>query len=258
VDRTKADAVQRAAQALNAANVAVYPVDARGLMVAGTAEATSPQVVMEELAGLTGGRAFLNANDIAGSVRRAIQDTAVTYVLGFYTDESDMDGRYHELRVQAPGRNGVEVRSRKGYFASDKGGVKEAEIKENLGQAMWGPLQASGIEMAVHVDRGKDEMKLELLISARELTLVQREDRYQGRLLVSVVQLDAKGKVLDQVTDPIGLNLLREKLPEYLQTGMPMVKSVKPKAGVSEVRVVAMDRASGIYGTVIVPMGEVK
>jgi hypothetical protein len=275
------EATTRAARALNAANVALYPIDARGLMVSPTYLASesaelraggapydatkdsekirSPQQTMMELAERTGGRAFYNNSDIAGSVRRAIEDTQVSYVLGFYPEESDVDGQYHELRVLVPGRRGVEVRARKGYFAAVKQPLSEAAAKEVVARATAGPLQASQVELAVHVDwPSPGEMKLELLISARELTLVQKDDRYQGGIRLSIVQLDKAKKVLDIVTDPIGLNLKQESLAEYMQTGMSMSRTVPAKAGTTEVRVIVVDRASGVYGSVIVPMAEVR
>jgi VWFA-related protein len=258
------DVIASAARALNAANVAVYPIDARGLMVLpgpgkDTESISSPQATMNELAERTGGRAFYNTNDIAGSVRRAIEDTEVSYVLGFYPEEGDVDGRYHELRVQVPNRKGVEVRARKGYYAAEKGPFSEAAAKEVVARAAVGPLQASQVELAVHVDwPAPGEMKLELLISARELTLLQKDDRYQGGIRLSIVQLDKAKKVLDIVTDPIGLNLKKESLPEYMQTGMSMARTVAAKPGTAEVRVIVVDRASGVYGSVIVPMTDVK
>jgi len=58
------------------------------------------------------------------------------------------------------------------------------------------------------------------------LTLTLKDDRWQGAIRLSVVQLDAEGKVLDRVTDPTKLNLKKESMQEYLQTGMSMAKSV--------------------------------
>jgi VWFA-related protein len=258
------DVIARASRALNAANVAVYPIDARGLMVLpdpgmnGDA-ISSPQATMSEFAERTGGRAFFNTNDIAGSVRRAIEDTEVSYVLGFYPEEGDVDGKYHELRVQVPNRKGAEVRARKGYYAAEKGPFSEAAAKEVVARSAVGPLQASQVELAAHVDwPSPGEMKLELLISARELTLVQRDDRYQGGIRLSIVQLDKDKKALDVATDSISLNLKKESLPGYMQTGMAMSRTVPAKPGTAEVRVIVVDRASGVYGSVIVPMVDVK
>ena len=93
-------------------------------------------------------------------------------------------------------------------------------------------VRSSQIEMALHVvKRPAGEWDLELLISARELTLAQKEDRYLGGIRLSVVQMDRAGKILDQTMDSIGLSLKQEKLPEYLVTGMPMEKTVKAKRG---------------------------
>src|ERR1035441_8940974 len=126
--------------------MAIYPVDARGLMViqayqASVSDAPSnqltswlaaignAQITMEELADRTGGKAFYNTNDIAGSVRKAIDDTKVSYVMGFYPEEADIDGKYHELRVQVPGRKGLELRARQGYYAGDKAPVPDAALR---------------------------------------------------------------------------------------------------------------------------------
>ncbi len=43
---------------------------------------------MQTLAEVTGGRVFVDRNDLTGAVREAIDDGAVTYTLGFYVDAS--------------------------------------------------------------------------------------------------------------------------------------------------------------------------
>jgi len=40
--------------------------------------------------------------------------------LGFYPDAADMDGKFHELKVQTK-RKGVRLRHRKGYLALGEG-----------------------------------------------------------------------------------------------------------------------------------------
>jgi hypothetical protein len=81
---------------------------------------------MEEIARDTGGRAYLNTNDLEGAIRQAIQDGAVAYSLGFYIDENSLDEKFHELRVRVKQRN-YDLRYPRGYFASRDPGDGESE-----------------------------------------------------------------------------------------------------------------------------------
>src|SRR6185295_5572873 len=106
-----------AVRALNDSGVSVYPVDARGLMVAAGFSAAShsipggPGVIsaalsevndnidsMRALATRTGGRAAYNTNDLTGAIRQAIDDARVTYVLGYYSTDEVQDGRFREIK----------------------------------------------------------------------------------------------------------------------------------------------------------------
>ncbi|HKO05458.1 MAG TPA: VWA domain-containing protein, partial [Candidatus Acidoferrales bacterium] len=94
------------ASILSRAHIAAYPVDGRGLlswsMVAGLRDQPdgdsvmlgtdnlpqSPEPVgiaaMRDLAEMTGGEAFVNTNDLTGAIRKAVEDSAAVYTLGFY------------------------------------------------------------------------------------------------------------------------------------------------------------------------------
>jgi hypothetical protein len=112
-------AVARAARAVDDATVAIYPVDARGLVGTGVATAdTMPEVAamkgkvtstpqlpprgvaqsvsnldgFKQLAASTGGRPFFNRNDINAAIRSAIDDGRVT-------------------STQAPSRSGATARA---------------------------------------------------------------------------------------------------------------------------------------------------
>ena len=133
------DRLLQAAKIFNDANVAIYSVDAPGLQTAfpdATVSArtydfefaksvsqthTEPihanQSTMLELSNRTGGRAFLNANDITGAIQAAFNDPACSYRLGFYPQALNPDGEYHEIVVRLAGHPDVRLRYRHGYFA---------------------------------------------------------------------------------------------------------------------------------------------
>ncbi len=101
--------VMKAVHELVAADVALYPIDPGGILPASTDD-------IEELAALTGGKAFAGSNDVAGMALKALKSTSEGYVLTFVPTGYREDGSYHELRVETS-RPHVELHYRIGYVA---------------------------------------------------------------------------------------------------------------------------------------------
>src|SRR5579872_3457611 len=153
-----------AERALNRANIGLYPVDARGLVgLPAQLTASGPGFgrtikpgsislnpagleTLKQLADLTGGKAFYDTNDISGAIRTAVEDTAATYTLGFYPDSDSLDGKFHQLKVQLK-RPGLEVRSRRGYYAVKNSPATERVNLDNPPTALWSPLESSTIAL---------------------------------------------------------------------------------------------------------------
>jgi VWFA-related protein len=104
-------AIQRALAKINDMNVAIYPIDARGLTFA---TAIRNIRMMEQFAESTGGVAYYNGNDISAAIEEAVKDSRVTYAIGFYLSDKERDRRFHELKVTVK-RPGAIVRCRRGY-----------------------------------------------------------------------------------------------------------------------------------------------
>jgi VWFA-related protein len=148
-----ADDIRKTTALLTDANIAVYPIDARGLISNGgvadvttssastssasiTSASTSSSAApntdissetfknfrtdesLNTVAEETGGKVFRNTNDLSDAIKAAIADSESHYILGYYLDRSRMDGKFHVLRVKVA-RKGVKVRSRTGFFALD-------------------------------------------------------------------------------------------------------------------------------------------
>jgi len=125
--------------------VAVYPVDARGLMVAPTydaagsghkyasnaaafgkditafnaSQATEHQT-MDQMAEGTGGRAFYNTNGLAEAVDKAIAAGSNYYTLTYSPSDRRQDGAYRRIKVNLSGAaatNKLQLSYRQGYYA---------------------------------------------------------------------------------------------------------------------------------------------
>ena len=120
-------------QRANRANISFYPLDARGLVAfdapIGPDKPPAPSVdaamlrdrydALRTLAENTDGVAIINTNATSRGIERMIQDTGAYYLLGYYSTNTRLDGRYRKLSVRVK-RNGVDVRARPGYLAPTK------------------------------------------------------------------------------------------------------------------------------------------
>ena len=110
-------AIDATLRKINAADVAVYPVDARGLTLGSGNIFDS----MNRIAETTGGRAYYNGNNLAHSIEDAAGDGKSAYVIGFYLRDGDRDQRFHDLKIEVD-RPGASLRYRRGYSPSVSSG----------------------------------------------------------------------------------------------------------------------------------------
>ena len=71
------------------------------------------------------GLAVVNSNDLEKGLRRMADDLTSYYLLGYYSTNAKLDGRFRQIRVEV-NRPGVEVRARRGYRAPTEDEVAAA------------------------------------------------------------------------------------------------------------------------------------
>lgn len=112
----------------NRGNVTFYPVYARGLAPfdapigpdrpptprEDAANLGSRQDSLRFVADNTDGTSVINTNNIDGALRRIVDDLSSYYLLGYYSTNTKLDGRFRSITVRVK-RDGVRVRARRGY-----------------------------------------------------------------------------------------------------------------------------------------------
>ena len=260
--------IDRAARALNRANLAVYPVDARGLMAPLDYEPERASIskemqlanrsgfaAMDALAERTGGEAFYNDNDLGRAFRRAAEDSRVAYRLGYQPSHDEWNGKFREIRI-AVTRPGVRLRHRRGYFAQPDEPGDDWYRSGVLGAAMWSPVDASGIGLTVRpFPAAPDTLDLDIRIDARDVSLQPVGNGWQGRLDVWLVQLGPGDALLDTVSHVAGLSLDRPTFEQVRQSGeVRLTERLKRDRKAVLVRLLVRDVASGALGSVSVPL----
>jgi VWFA-related protein len=266
-------------RALGRSDIAIYPVDARGLLswAASHSEAdrnaaafgqtrgtpfgtgagpTVPRGIaaMQELADETGGRAYVNSNDLTGAIRAAINDGGITYTLGFYVDAKSLDGEFHKLKVSVK-RSSLDVRAPRGYFA-----LKDTAETQNsvLAIPMTSPLETSAIRISALVDRARPDFTLTGSIDVRDLQLDRSADSSKGAVEIYIIQQNAAGNPLERRREALQLQLTREEFTASLKSGVVFRTVLHPKEGLTTLRVVVIDRAHSTTGSLIIPISEIK
>lgn len=112
---------------LDQERIAIYPIDARGLMVILRPEVImalgTQHIVMNEQAQATGGQAFYNNNGLKEETEHLLDTDVNFYTLTYSPSNLRFDNKWHKIRVAVDG--GYHLSYRSGYFAD--GSMRDKE-----------------------------------------------------------------------------------------------------------------------------------
>jgi VWFA-related protein len=180
VSKTGVDNQAQLEASINAAvkaNVAIYPIDTRGLMAdppgGGASKAASrgsgifngsvynsqrasindSQETLSTLAAETGGKAFLDSNDITAGITQAQQAMRSYYILGYYTTNNAENGKYRRIQVKLTNGMNAKLEHRPGYYGPKSWGKLNGQDKEQqLKEAISAGDPITDIPLALQVD----------------------------------------------------------------------------------------------------------
>ncbi|HZD95788.1 MAG TPA: VWA domain-containing protein [Candidatus Sulfotelmatobacter sp.] len=208
------------------ANVAIYTMDSRGLeaeppggsassaslrgtaMYSGSAVQSrldanfASQETLTTLSGDTGGKAFLDTNDLGQVFDRVQRDTSVYYVLGYKSSNALRDGKYRRIQVNV-NRRGVTMEFRKGYYAPKdfqhfNAEDKEQQMQDELASEL--PNTDVALYMAASYFRMDDRrfyVPVAVVVPGSQIPFTKGGDKDKA-------SIDIIGEVLDELKRPVG------------------------------------------------------
>jgi VWFA-related protein len=266
--------LERVARALNQSNLAIYPVDARGLPVPSefdtsnahafsssnpairTGEGQGEDPAMNLLAERTGGHAFHNTNDIRGAVRRTMADSRFTYVLGYYPDHGNWNGQYHTILLRVK-RGGSALRYRKGYFAVADPPDTTVETQNALQTAAWSPVDATGLGMQAKIqtiDPATRHLDLRVNVEVGDVRFVEQGGRRKGSIDAIFLQLGPGDKVMAVQPLTYKMDFDEKEYRTAVEHGYELKAPLVIHGMTRNLRLVLRDPASGQLGSVTVPL----
>jgi VWFA-related protein len=218
-------------------------------------ETVSHHDIMEDLAKRTGGRAFYSSNDIAKSIREAIDDSGDNYVLGYYPADYEDNGRYRRIQVKTA-RPGISLRHRDGYYAAELKPQQDQQQREAMWEVMSGPLSLSAIPMAVQCERLADRLRVTLRLDATALTMREIKGRWQGAFEVVLLYLDAKGQGKGGSEKSVPFDLPTVDRDKALASGFNYQLDLPLIEGAKVLAVGIKDSSSGRVGTLQIELSK--
>ncbi|MGI8743313.1 MAG: VWA domain-containing protein [Bryobacteraceae bacterium] len=259
------------------ANVAFYPIDARGLIATppgGDASTPSPkgtgvftgktqkgardkindqQETLYSLAADTGGKALLDNNDLSVGMVQVQKDINAYYILGYYSTNAAEDGKYRKVRVKlANPELQAKLDYRPGYYASKtfkkfNSSDKERQLEEAL--VLGDPV--TDLPLAVEIDYfriGRDKYFIPISVkipgSAIDLSKKDKTDfDFIGQIR------DSAGKLVGGVRDGIQIKLDEAKAAQLSHKQLQYDTGLTLPPGDYQLKFLARENQSGRIGT---------
>jgi len=261
------------------ANVAIFPVDARGLVAqaplgdatraspAGTGSLTGQtantlltgfqqsQDTLYSLAKDTGGKALFDNNDLSLGIVQAASAIASYYVVGYTSTHTAMDGKFHRVKVSLAGDRGATLAYRQGYFAEKTfakftAADKERQLEEAF--MLENPVTDIAIAMEVNyfqLNRAEYFVPVSMKIPGSELALARRRGAARTEIDFMGEVKDDYGITIQNVRDKVDVKLSDQdaaeiaKRPVQYETGFTLLP------GKYVIKVLARDAETGRIGT---------
>jgi hypothetical protein len=281
--RNYADQISAVASALTDAQVAVYPVDPRGIETEQQFAATaagrinnpfsegatlnresglrfSDQQSMQDLAEQTGGQVCLNNNDLSQCIRRAINDGSSYYELTYYPTDKNWHGEFRRISIKSR-RSGVQLSYREGYLArASDSTITAAEAKDRDSRVMHAAcddfLSATSILMstkAVPSDQ-PGQAKYFLAIDPNALSFGPPEGDVRNlHLEIGACMFNAHGSPLQYFRQSVDQKFSDSEYRATIASGITHTISLVPKPETARIRLLVCDTATGMIGSVDVP-----
>ncbi len=261
------------------ANVAFFTVDARGLVASaplGDATRGSPgglgmysgasalafsnnfqhsQDTMYALAKDTGGKALLDNNDLSAGVLQAEQSINSYYIIGYYSANSALDGKFRRIKITVPGHPDAKLDFRQGYWAGkvfSKFTTVDKETQLHDALMLGDPITELTIQMEVNyfqLNSAEYFVPMAMKIPGSELALARRRGAEHTLIDFIVEVKDEYNVTVNNVRDHVDIKLTGETAAQLAHQPIQYGTGFTLLPGTYTLKVLARDDETGRIGT---------
>ncbi len=264
---------------LASAGIAIYPVDLNGLVGGMENSATrqgsvysdtafsdrasgklsalqSTQGTMEEIAAETGGKAYINQNEIKDGIALAASDEKASYSLGYYPENKKWDGKMRGIKVKV-GQGDTQLRYRKGYYAVGPGPAKDRNFEQDVAAALAVDAPATQISFMAQAKPGDPgKIRVVFLVDAHTLTAEDSSGSKKMNVSLYATIWGSADKSLAARSIKVDKTFDAATYQQILDHGMMVPIDMDVPTGGTELRLAVLDNKTGYIGTVSGPLGK--
>jgi VWFA-related protein len=254
---------ENAWQALNRAQIAVYPLDLQELLHPGyvgpqngqpyyrVAAAGSRVANLELFAEKTGGKMCYANSNMAKCFQEAARDSADYYLLGFYRNSSDSKPGWRKLTVRVR-RPNTQVRARSGYLVHGPQDER-ASRNEDLQLGLTSPLEYTDLPLTVQwmessSAAGKKKIGF-LFMLPPAVAMIDDADKNHISLDFAALAKSATGAPVGDFSQALEGNLDADTANKLKSQGATFPGTMELTPGDYTLRFVVRDNLSGGMGT---------
>ena len=302
------DEIKKTYAMLGAARAALYPVDARGVAVnaqytaennpktqsvdggairAEDQERNSDQIDEQIVAEQSGGRAFVNTNDLSAVIDKVTSNSSHFYTLSYVPTNAKMDGGWRKIDVKVAGGK-FSLSYRRGYFAVDtRLPGSSISVLDDAARTSAAPNVAVADPLLPFMDlgmpqseqilykirivpvaadagplaekRNENHYKVDFAIDLNDLDLkLDADGLHKGALNVSLIVYDRYRNVISREDHLTALNIKPDVYAIYQNTGVQLHAELSLPQGNFWLRTGIYDQRSHKVGTMEIPLSAVK
>ena len=275
-ERDYFDALHRVQSQMASNQIAVYPIDVRGLLTLSPAIQNSPrsvalpatsrsannleytQTAMRDIARETGGKSFSSSNDLKAAMSESLQEGMNYYTLAYVPDNPNWNGLYRKIEVKSA-QPGAKLTFRRGYYAiSEKpfSGDESAKMLATAVQPTLPLLTMLLIRVQVLLpDAEHKAVRIDYAVSADGITFTDGADQHkEANIDFMAVGWDKDRKNAGYIQNTVAASLPLADYQKILRTGIPMHQELELKPGSYTLKLGVIDRGSQKVGTVEIPI----
>jgi VWFA-related protein len=271
------DTLREVYDELEAARIAIYPIDARGLTTEGDVALGPQQSQMIQTAAATGGDAIINRNSLALAAAHILSTDSSSYTLTYSPQNFHYDGKWHNIHITVRDRD-YHLSYRSGYFADKPQTLPSGQHKlsallaEDPKQVTAPDLRSNPIlfDATVHPAsepaatntefvplrpaappaKGTTAFHVDYSLSTDALSAAQIDGASRATVVFAAIALNSDGERIGQTLDRVRFALNPGDPPHHLQ----VAQQIDLPRGGDFLALAVWDPVSGRLGTLQIPV----